>query len=194
MKHTLIIASAAGLLLASATFASEGAKAPPAKPSTPAAPAAPAVAGKTIVQTAVENGNFKTLCSLLAAANLVETLNGTGPFTVFAPTDAAFAKLSPETLASLKQDPKALAAILTYHVVPGNVASAEVVKVKELRTAQGQPIVITVKEGKVMLNNGSTVTAVDVKASNGVIHVIDTVIMPPAKSAATTPAGATSAK
>jgi uncharacterized surface protein with fasciclin (FAS1) repeats len=192
MKTAFILTST--LLLASAALASEGAKAPPAKPTTPATPSAPAVAGKSIVQSAVENGNFKTLCSLLATANLVDTLNGPGPFTVFAPTDAAFAKVSPETLASLQKDPKALAAILTYHVVPGNVASAEVVKLKEVKTVQGQPIAITVKEGKVMLNDGATVTAVDVKASNGVIHVIDTVILPPAKATTAAPSGTSSGK
>jgi uncharacterized surface protein with fasciclin (FAS1) repeats len=156
--------------------------------SKPAAPAATAGADvkapATIVKTAQEAGQFKILCELLVAANLVDTLNSAGPFTVFAPTDAAFGKLPP--------DPKALGEILTYHVVAGNNGAAEVMKAKELVTVQGQPIVITVKEGKVMLNNGATVTTADVKASNGVIHVIDTVITPPAKKDASSAAGAKS--
>ena len=160
----------------------------------PAAPTATtgtdAKAPATIVKTAQEAGQFKILCELLAAANLVDTLNGAGPFTVFAPTDAAFGKLPPETLASLKKDPKALGEILTYHVVAGSNGAAEVAKAKELVTVQGQPIVITVKEGKVMLNNGATVTTADIKASNGVIHVIDTVITPPAKKDASSTTGA----
>ena len=146
----------------------------------------------TIVKTAQEAGQFKILCELLVAANLVDTLNSAGPFTVFAPTDAAFGKLPPETLASLKKDPKALGEILTYHVVAGSNGAAEVAKAKELVTVQGQPIVITVKEGKVMLNNGATVTTADIKASNGVIHVIDTVILPPAKKDASSATGAKS--
>ena len=163
------------------------------KPAAPAATAGTAAkAPATIVKTAQDAGQFKVLCELLVAANLVDTLNSAGPFTVFAPTDAAFGKLPPETLASLKKDPKALGEILTYHVVAGNNGAAEVMKAKELVTVQGQPIVITVKEGKVMLNNGATVTTADVKASNGVIHVIDTVITPPAKKDASSAAGAKS--
>jgi transforming growth factor-beta-induced protein len=160
------------------------------KPAATAGTAAKAPA--TIVKTAQDAGQFKVLCELLVAANLVDTLNSAGPFTVFAPTDAAFGKLPPETLASLKKDPKALGEILTYHVVAGNNGAAEVMKAKELVTVQGQPIMITVKEGKVMLNNGATVTTADVKASNGVIHVIDTVITPPAKKDASSAAGAKS--
>ncbi len=158
------------------------------KPAATAGTAAKAPA--TIVKTAQDAGQFKVLCELLVAANLVDTLNSAGPFTVFAPTDAAFGKLPPETLASLKKDPKALGEILTYHVVAGNNGAAEVMKAKELVTVQGQPIMITVKEGKVMLNNGATVTTADIKASNGVIHVIDTVILPPAKKDAAAATGA----
>ena len=144
---------------------------------------APATKQGTIVQTAKDAGQFNTLCELVTAAGLVDTLNSAGPFTVFAPTDAAFAKLPPETVAALKKDPKALAAILTYHVVPGKKDAAEVVKMKEIMTVQGQPIMITIVDGKVMLNKSATVVKTDVGASNGVIHVIDTVIMPPAKKA-----------
>ena len=142
---------------------------------------APAAKQGTIVQTAKDAGQFNTLCELVAAAGLVDTLNSAGPFTVFAPTDAAFAKLPPETVAALKKDPKALAAILTYHVAPGKKDAAEVVKMKEIMTVEGQPIMITIVDGKVMLNKSATVVKTDVGASNGVIHVIDTVIMPPAK-------------
>ena len=150
----------------------------------PAAPAAPAAKPVTIVQTAKDAGQFNTLCELLTVAGLVDTLNSTGPFTVFAPTDAAFAKLPAETVAALKKDPKALAAILTYHVVAGKKDAAEVVKMKEIMTVEGQPIMITIVDGKVMLNKSATVVKTDIGASNGVIHVIDTVIMPPAKKAA----------
>ena len=158
---------------------------------TATAPAtAPATKQGTIVQTAKDAGQFNTLCELVAAAGLVDTLNSAGPFTVFAPTDAAFAKLPPETVAALKKDPKALAAILTYHVVPGKKDAAEVVKMKEIMTVEGQPIMITIVDGKVMLNKSATVVKTDVGASNGVIHVIDTVIMPPAKkSDSAMPAG-----
>jgi uncharacterized surface protein with fasciclin (FAS1) repeats len=100
---------------------------------------------------------------------------------VFAPTDEAFAKLPPETVAALKKDPKALAKILTYHVAAGNVGAAEVMKLKEVKTVEGQMVTITIKDGKVMLNDSATVIAADVKTSNGVIHIIDTVILPPAK-------------
>lgn len=150
----------------------------------PAAPAAPAAKPVTIVQTAKDAGQFNTLCELLTIAGLVDTLNSAGPFTVFAPTDAAFAKLPAETVAALKKDPKALAAILTYHVVAGKKDAAEVVKMKEIMTVEGQPIMITIVDGKVMLNKSATVVKTDIGASNGVIHVIDTVIMPPAKKAA----------
>ena len=150
---------------------------------TATARAAPTAKQGTIVQTAKDAGQFNTLCELVAAAGLVDTLNSAGPFTVFAPTDAAFAKLPPETVAALKKDPKALAAILTYHVAPGKKDAAEVVKMKEIMTVQGQPIMITIVDGKVMLNKSATVVKTDVGASNGVIHVIDTVIMPPAKKA-----------
>ena len=156
----------------------------PAQDTKPAAPAAPAAKPVTIVQTAKDAGQFNTLCELLTAAGLVDTLNSAGPFTVFAPTDAAFAKLPAETVAALKKDPKALAAILTYHVVAGKKDAAEVVKMKEIMTVEGQPIMITIVDGKVMLNKSATVVKTDIGASNGVIHVIDTVIMPPAKKAA----------
>lgn len=134
-----------------------------------------------IVDVAVAAGSFKTLATLLEKADLVSTLKGDGPFTVFAPTDEAFAKLPKETVDSLlKPENRAtLASILTYHVVSGRVGSGEVVKLTRATTVQGAPITIRVQDGKVMINNATVVKA-DVGASNGVIHVIDTVIMPPA--------------
>lgn len=132
-----------------------------------------------IVDTAVAAGSFKTLATALSAAGLVETLKGKGPFTVFAPTDAAFAKLPAGTVENLlKPENKAkLSSILTYHVVAGKVMAANVMKLKSAKTVQGQSITIAVKDGKVTVD-GATVTATDIKASNGVIHVIDTVMLP----------------
>jgi uncharacterized surface protein with fasciclin (FAS1) repeats len=136
-------------------------------------------AKKDIVDTAVANGSFKTLAAALTAAGLVDTLKGDGPFTVFAPTDAAFEKLPAGTVEDLlKPENKAkLTAILTYHVVPGKVLAADVVKLTEAGTVQGGKVAIKVTDGKVTVDNAN-VTATDVMASNGVIHVIDTVLMP----------------
>jgi uncharacterized surface protein with fasciclin (FAS1) repeats len=132
---------------------------------------------KDIVTVAVEAGSFKTLAAALQAAGLVETLQGPGPFTVFAPTDAAFAKLPAGTVEALLQDKAALTAILTYHVVAGKVQAADVVKLTSATTVNGQNISIKVVDGKVQIDN-ATVTTADVQASNGVIHIIDTVILP----------------
>lgn len=131
-----------------------------------------------IVDTAVAN-HFNTLATALTAADLVDTLKGPGPFTVFAPTDEAFAKLPEGTLATLlKPENKGqLVSILTYHVVSGKVMAADVVKLSEAQTVNGQSVTITVADGTVMVNN-ATVTQTDVEASNGVIHVIDTVLLP----------------
>jgi len=131
-----------------------------------------------IVEVASESGSFNTLVTAVEAAGLVETLQGEGPFTVFAPTDEAFGKLPEGTIPALLEDPETLAQILTYHVVPGRVFSGDVVNLDEAATVQGQSIGISVMDGSVMLNDASTVTATDVLATNGVIHVIDTVIMP----------------
>ncbi len=140
---------------------------------------ADAMAKKDIVDTAVAAGDFKTLAAALQAAGLIETLKGKGPFTVFAPTDAAFAKLPKGTLDDLlKPANKAkLAGILTYHVVAGNVMAADVVKLTSAKTVQGQSVKIVVKDGKVMVD-GANVVKTDIATSNGVIHVIDTVILP----------------
>jgi uncharacterized surface protein with fasciclin (FAS1) repeats len=142
---------------------------------------------KNIVEVAASNGSFNTLVAAVKAAGLVETLSGKGPFTVLAPTDAAFAKLPAGTLENLlkPENKKALVEILTYHVVPGVAAySDQVVKMTELPTVLGTMVKVTVKDGKVMLGN-ATVAIVDVETSNGVIHAIDTVLLPaaPAKSA-----------
>ena len=134
---------------------------------------------KDIVETAVAAGTFNTLARALTAAGLIETLKGKGPFTVFAPTDAAFAKLPPATLSALLADKKKLTAVLTYHVVPGTVMAAQVVGVSEVTSVQGGKIAIMVMGGKAMLNHSATVTATDIQATNGVIHVIDTVMLPP---------------
>ena len=139
-----------------------------------------AAASKDIVDTAVAAGSFGTLAAALTAADLVGTLKGTGPFTVFAPTDEAFKKLPAGTVENLlKPENKAqLVSILTYHVVSGNVKAADVVKLSEATTVQGGKVSIKVVDGKVLLNGATTVTATDISASNGTIHVIDTVLMP----------------
>jgi uncharacterized surface protein with fasciclin (FAS1) repeats len=138
-------------------------------------------ADKDIVDTAVAAGQFKTLAAALTAAGLVDTLKGPGPFTVFAPTDAAFAKLPAGTVDTLlKPESKAkLTAILTYHVVAGKVMAADVVKLNEAKTVNGAIVAVKVDGGNVMINNAKVTTA-DIEASNGVIHVIDTVLLPPA--------------
>jgi uncharacterized surface protein with fasciclin (FAS1) repeats len=135
---------------------------------------------RNLVSVAKDAGKFQTLLAAATAAGLVPTLSGTGPFTLFAPTDAAFAKLPAGTVESLlKPENKAkLAAILTYHVVPGRVYSEQALKAGKAKTVQGGEIEIVVKDGKAMVNNAAIVTT-DINASNGAIHVIDTVIMPP---------------
>lgn len=133
-----------------------------------------------IVETAVGAGQFKTLAAALKAADLVGTLKGDGPFTVFAPTDAAFAKLPAGTVENLlKPENKAkLTAILTYHVVPGAVKAEQVTKLDEAKTVNGAMVKVSTDHGKVMIND-ATVVKPDIAASNGVIHVIDKVILPP---------------
>jgi uncharacterized surface protein with fasciclin (FAS1) repeats len=129
-----------------------------------------------IVETAISAGQFKTLVTALQEADLVETLKGDGPFTVFAPTDAAFAKLPAGALDALVKDKTKLAAVLTYHVVPGKVMAAQV-KPGDVKTVQGQSLNVSTRGGSVMVDNAK-VTKTDISASNGVIHVIDTVILP----------------
>lgn len=132
---------------------------------------------KTIVEIAAGDSNFSTLVAAVKAAGLAETLSGEGPYTVFAPTNEAFAKLPEGTLESLLQDKEKLAAILTYHVVPGKVMASDVLKLTSATTVQGQDLTIKAENGAVMVNDANVVKT-DIEASNGVIHVIDTVLMP----------------
>lgn len=129
-----------------------------------------------IVETAVKNGNFKTLVAAVKEADLVETLSGPGPFTVFAPTDEAFAKLPAGTVEALLKDKAKLTAILTYHVVAGKHLAAEVGKQHSLKTVQGQEL--KVKNGNGVTVDNATVVTADIITDNGVIHVIDTVVLP----------------
>jgi len=135
---------------------------------------------KDIVAVAVGAGQFKTLASLLTSAGLVTTLQSKGPFTVFVPTDAAFAKVPKATLAKLGKDKALLKSVLLYHVVKGNVPAGKVVTLKKAGTVNGKPVSITIKGGKVYLNGATLVTKTDIKASNGTIHVINKVLLPPA--------------
>jgi len=197
MRRTLSIALVAGLTAFTAacgTSEDESTTTPTASSqmstATPetssAAPSESAMSDtKDIVDTAVAAGSFTTLAAALQAAGLVETLKGEGPFTVFAPTDEAFAKLPAGTVDTLLQDPKGdLTSILTYHVVPGKVMAADVLTMngQKVKTVQGAELTIKVEGEKVMLVDATgasvTVTTPDVAASNGVIHVIDGVLMP----------------
>ena len=137
-----------------------------------------------IVATAVAAGHFTTLTKLVKRAGLVSTLRQPGPYTVFAPTDAAFAKLPAGTVESLLANPQKLASILTFHVVPGKVMAADIVKTNGAKptTVNGQALDVVVRDGHVLVNGANVVTA-DVVASNGVIHVIDTVLLPAAPAA-----------
>jgi len=130
----------------------------------------------TIVDVAVAAGSFKTLVTAIKAAGLAETLAGKGPFTVFAPTDDAFAKLPKGTVEGLLKDPAKLTAILTYHVVPGKLMAADVQKAATLKSVQGQAIPVAVNHG--VRVDGASVIKADILADNGVIHVIDSVILP----------------
>jgi len=134
---------------------------------------------RDVVETAVAAGSFKTLAKALDAAGLVTTLKGSGPFTVFAPTDEAFAKLPAGTLETLlkPENKEKLQRILTYHVVPGKVMASDVVKLQSAKAVSGDTIMVKVRNGVVHVDN-ATVTKADVTASNGVIHVIDSVILP----------------
>jgi len=141
--------------------------------------AATPTAKKDIVDTAVAAGSFKTLTAAIQAAGLTDTLKGKGPFTVFAPTDDAFAKLPAGTVDNLlkPENKEKLVAILTYHVVPGRVTAAQVSKMTEAKTVNGKELAIRTDMGHVMIND-ATVTKADIECSNGVIHVIDTVLIP----------------
>ena len=144
-----------------------------------AAPAAPAKAQANIVQTAGKAGQFDTLISLLKSAGLASTLSGKGQFTVFAPTDAAFAKVPKATLTALGKDKAQLKAVLLYHVVKGKVTASKVVKLSSAPTLNGKSVPIRTKSGGVFVG-GAKVTTADVMTSNGVIHIINRVLIPPA--------------
>lgn len=137
-----------------------------------------AVQSKNIVETAISDPQFSTLVAAVKAAGLVDTLSGTGPFTVFAPTNAAFDKLPAGTLDSLLKDPAKLKEILTYHVVSGNVKAADVVKLTKATTVEGKDVTITVDGSSVKVNDANVIKT-DISTSNGTIHVIDTVLLPP---------------
>jgi uncharacterized surface protein with fasciclin (FAS1) repeats len=138
-------------------------------------PTAPQTAN--IVDTAIAAGSFKTLVTAVTQAGLVDTLKGPGPFTVFAPTDEAFAKIPKATLDALLKDKQKLTAVLTYHVVPGRLPAAAVTKQSSAATVNGRALPIQVNGGKVMVG-GANVVKADIAASNGVIHVIDQVLLP----------------
>ena len=171
MKRVLYLSTVLALLFASVTTAF-------------AAPARQAE--KDIVDIAVEDGRFTTLVAAVTAAGLVDTLKGEGPFTVFAPTDDAFAKLPAGTVEGLLQDIPQLTDILLYHVVSGKVMASDVVSLTSADTVLGKPITIKIEGDKVMINDAQVIIT-DIAASNGVIHVIDTVLLPPADSPATLP-------
>jgi uncharacterized surface protein with fasciclin (FAS1) repeats len=135
-------------------------------------------AQKDLVEVAVAAGSFDTLVAAVKAAGLVETLEGEGPYTLFAPTDEAFAKIPKADLDALLADREKLAAVLTYHVVPGRVMAADVTKLRSAKTVQGQSVTIDTSNGVKI--DGASVIQTDIEASNGVIHVIDTVILPKA--------------
>jgi uncharacterized surface protein with fasciclin (FAS1) repeats len=172
MKRMVLLSLAAVAIVVSACSSA-------ASPS-PATPApSPSAALGDIVATADANGSFKTLITAVKAAGLVETLQGAGPFTVFAPTDAAFAALPAGTLDGLLADPEALKKVLLYHVVSGKVTADQVVGLTSATSVESSPIKVAVKDGTVYLNDTAQVVTTDVMASNGVIHVIDKVILPP---------------
>ena len=142
---------------------------------------------QTIVQIAQANPNFSTLMTAVQAAGLVETLSGQGPYTLFAPTNAAFDALPPGTLNSLLANRTALTSVLTYHVSPGNYLATDVASMPSLPTVQGQPLAVTVQPGGGVRVDGANIIQTDIRASNGVIHVIDAVMIPTAATATPTP-------
>ena len=195
MRRTLTLALASAALAVAACSGSGATPAPstsaaatsaPATPAPTMASASAAPSGsaasdlKDIVDTATAAGSFKTLLTAAKEAGLVETLKGDGPFTVFAPTDDAFAALPAGTLDGLLADKEALKKVLLYHVVSGEVMADQVVKLDSAETVEGDPISIKVVDGGVVLNDKVKVTTTDIETRNGVIHVIDGVLLPPA--------------
>jgi uncharacterized surface protein with fasciclin (FAS1) repeats len=179
MKRTILLSLAAVAIAVSACSAAAS-PTPAPTAAAPAAAASMAPALKDIVDTAASAGTFTTLLKAATAAGLVDTLKSAGPFTVFAPTDAAFAKLPAGTLDGLLKDPAALKKILLYHVVSGKVMADKVVGMTSADSVAGPAIKISVKDGTVYLNDTAKVVTTDIETSNGVIHVIDQVILPPA--------------
>jgi uncharacterized surface protein with fasciclin (FAS1) repeats len=186
MKFLYLLPVSALLVLAAPTLAGDG-----CAKSCSASLAGDASKKSDIVATATAAGSFNTLAAALKAADLVSTLQGEGPFTVFAPSDEAFAKLPRETLADLlkPENKRKLAAILTYHVVPGKVLAADVVKLKHAGTVNGQRVDVRVVEGGVTID-AANVVKTDIVCSNGVIHVLDSVILPSTKNLVETAQGA----
>lgn len=140
-----------------------------------------AMAPKDLIETAASAGSFNTLAKALTAAGLVETLKGAGPYTILAPTDEAFAKIPQKDLDALLANKEELTKVLKYHVISGNVPSSQVATMTDAATLEGSKITIKVVDGKVTLNGKADVTSPDIIASNGTIHVINTVLMPPKK-------------
>ncbi len=176
MRRLWIIIAVVALLALPAVIAACGSSSEEAASPSPS----PTMAQKDIVDTAVDAGSFTTLVTALQAAGLDQTLKGEGPFTVFAPTDDAFAAVPKETLDALLADPKgALTDVLTYHVVPGKVMSGDLSDGMEATTVNGATLTITVKDDGTVMINDATVTTADIETANGVIHVIDAVLIPP---------------
>ncbi len=177
-KSILLKAVSLGLFISIASVACGPSQSEVASPDSKTSEA-PAGESKDIVDTAVAAGSFNTLVAAVKAADLVETLKGPGPFTVFAPTDEAFAKLPAGAVDDLlkPENKEKLRAVLTYHVVSGRVMAADVVKMTSAKTVQGSEITIKV-EGETVMVDGAKVVKTDIATSNGVIHVIDTVVMP----------------
>ena len=175
---TLIVLSLVLAACAPAATPAPTAPPPPPQPTEAPMPEPTPEPPKTIVDIAAGDERFKTLVAAVTAAGLVETLQGEGPFTVFAPTDEAFAKLPAGTIEALLADKDQLTAILTYHVVPGRVMASEVVELTSVDTVNSKPAMIKVEDGKVYINDAQIVIT-DILTSNGVIHVIDSVILPP---------------
>lgn len=190
MKKLLVVLAIlfVGILLAGCTQPAAPVATPvPTTVSTPVPTPTLAPVEKTIVETAVADGRFTTLVAALQAAKLDVTLSGAGPFTVFAPTDDAFKKLPNGTVATLLKDPEGkLKQVLLYHVVSGSVMSKDAMNLTSAKTIQGDTIALSVKNGSLMVNDAKVIIK-DIKASNGVIHVIDTVLLPPEKKPTVTP-------
>jgi transforming growth factor-beta-induced protein len=182
----LIVSLVLGACATTAPMTTPAPEPTPAPNPTPTSPAElPITAALDIVDTAVADGRFTTLAAALGAADLVDTLKGEGPFTVFAPTDEAFAALPEGTVEALLQDIPQLTDILLYHVVPGEVMAADVVMLdgQEVETASGNMVRVSVQDGSVFLNENVQVIITDIETSNGIIHVIDAVLLPEAESA-----------